>query len=204
MSHDVLGKGDAACLVCHDDPAKNPGMLKLADGSLVDIKGDVAAVCFRCHSTKYKEWKAGTHGKHQGKCTAAGCHDPHSPGFMYAQPLRPFVGNGFQFQVLSERTAFTPLMAPAPPPARALSRLVRGRGRSRRCRRRRSDGEHRHVRKVDPMSQDSKPMTAPEGVHPAEARRARLGTPPRAPLPRTARRSRAAASSRAWVPRQAS
>ena len=63
QGHDKLGKGNTACLACHDDPSRNPGMLKLADGSLIDIKGDVAQVCYRCHSAKYKEWKAGTHGK---------------------------------------------------------------------------------------------------------------------------------------------
>jgi hypothetical protein len=97
--------------------ARNPGMLKLADGSLVDIKGDVALVCYRCHSTKYKEWKAGTHGKHQAKCTAAGCHDPHTPGFIYASSLMPFIGTGFQFKVLSKREPFMPLASPALAPA---------------------------------------------------------------------------------------
>jgi hypothetical protein len=116
VGHVALGKGSVACLVCHDDPSRNPGKLKLADGTLVDIKGDVALVCYRCHSTKYKEWKAGTHGKHKGKCTAQGCHDPHTPQFIYADPLRPFVGNGFQFKVLSARTPFTPLARPAPAP----------------------------------------------------------------------------------------
>jgi hypothetical protein len=114
--HSALGRGEDACLACHDDPERDPGKLKLADGTFVDIKGDVAAVCYRCHSTKYKEWKAGTHGRHQAKCTSGGCHDPHTPGYIYAPPLRPFVGNGFQFKVLTEREAFKPLMAPAPPP----------------------------------------------------------------------------------------
>ena len=112
--HDVLGKDEAACLVCHDEPSKNPGMLKTVDGSLVDVKGDVSLVCFRCHSARYAEWKAGTHGKGQPKCTSAGCHDPHTPGFIYAGPLLPFVGTGFQFRVKPTRVAFTPLMAPAP------------------------------------------------------------------------------------------
>ena len=116
VGHDKLGVGDAACLVCHDDPTRNPGMLKLADGSLVDIKGDVAGVCYRCHSAKYKEWKAGTHGKHKDKCTAAGCHDPHTPGFMFAGPQMPFIGTGFQFKVLSRREPFKALASPAPAP----------------------------------------------------------------------------------------
>ncbi len=116
IGHDALGVGENACLTCHDDPNRDPSKLKLADGALVDIKGDVALVCYRCHSTKFREWKAGTHGKHQSKCTASGCHDPHTPGFIYAEPLRPFVGNGFQFKVLSQRAQFKPLAAPAPPP----------------------------------------------------------------------------------------
>ncbi len=57
--HDKLGPGEAACVVCHEDAEKNPGMLKTIDGSLVDIKGDVSLVCFRCHSQKYAAWKAG-------------------------------------------------------------------------------------------------------------------------------------------------
>jgi hypothetical protein len=112
-NHDKLGA--EACVVCHDDPTRNPGKLKLVDGTLIDIKGDVSLVCYRCHSTKYKEFKAGTHGKHQASCVAAGCHDPHTPGFIYARPLMPFIGSGFQFRVLSQRAAFKPLAAPAPP-----------------------------------------------------------------------------------------
>lgn len=116
QGHDVLGVGNKACLVCHDDPTRNPGMLKLADGSLIDINGDTALVCYRCHSTKYKEWKAGTHGKHKDKCTAAGCHDPHTPQYIYAGPTMPFIGTGWQFQVLSKRVPFMALMSPAPSP----------------------------------------------------------------------------------------
>jgi hypothetical protein len=116
IGHQALGQGSKACQVCHDDPNRDPGKLKLADGTLIPITGDVALVCYRCHSTKYKEWKAGEHGKHQGKCTADGCHDPHTPQFIYAEPLRPFVGNGFQFKVLSARTPFEPLARPAPAP----------------------------------------------------------------------------------------
>jgi hypothetical protein len=112
--HDVLGKGQAACLACHDDPSRNPGMLKSVDGTLVSVDGDVSLVCFRCHSGKYAEWKAGTHGKGLPKCTSAGCHDPHTPGYIYARPLLPFVGTGFQFRVLPVRGAFMPLMEPAP------------------------------------------------------------------------------------------
>jgi hypothetical protein len=114
VGHDKLGAGDEACLACHEDADRNPGMLKTIDGSLVEISGDVSLVCFRCHSAKYGEWKAGVHGRHQAKCTSAGCHDPHTPGWIYAGPLMPFVGTGFQFRVLPARQAFMPLMNPAP------------------------------------------------------------------------------------------
>jgi len=110
--HDVLGKDGAACLACHADPSTNPGKLVLIDGTLVDIKGDVAGVCFRCHSAKYNEWKAGTHGKAEAKCTAQGCHDPHSPSYIYAPPLLPFVGSGFQIRAVSDREGFKPLAGP--------------------------------------------------------------------------------------------
>lgn len=116
QGHDKLGKADTACLACHDDPAKDPGKLKLADGSLIDITGHVAQVCYRCHSAKYQEWTAGIHGKNKPKCTSSGCHDPHTPGYIYAEPLRPFVATGFQFAAVSERVAFTPLAAPPPDP----------------------------------------------------------------------------------------
>lgn len=152
--HDRLGEGSAACLICHDDPERDPGKLKLIDGSLVDITDvvpptkkaprvngssedsditgditgdvtgditsditfeippDVSAVCYRCHSEKYKEWRSGIHGKREAKCTSAGCHNPHSPSWIYADPLLPFVGTGFQVRTVSEGATFTPLAGP--------------------------------------------------------------------------------------------
>lgn len=117
--HDKLGRGSAACLVCHDDSNRNPGKLKTIDGSLIDITGDDSLVCVRCHEAKYREFRAGVHGKHEASCVAAGCHDPHTPQYIYAGPLRPFQGTGFQFKVLPEHVAFKPLMAP--PPAAAVA-----------------------------------------------------------------------------------
>jgi hypothetical protein len=123
--HDRLGPGKQACLVCHDDPSRDPGKLKLIDGSLIDITGDVSQVCYRCHEDKYKEWKAGTHGKRQPKCTSAGCHDPHSPSWIYAGPLLPFTGTGFQVRAVSERQPFRPLAsAPLPAPVETPSWLL--------------------------------------------------------------------------------
>jgi hypothetical protein len=113
--HDILG--DEACLVCHDDPTRNPGKLKLPDGSLVDIQGDISPVCQRCHFRQYDQWKAGTHGKNQPKCTSAGCHDPHTPGYIFVPALAPFLGSGIQVRVLPQTVAFTPFPPPAEYPA---------------------------------------------------------------------------------------
>lgn len=116
--HDALGSAKSdACLVCHSDPTANPGILKVVGGGTVAVNGDVSLVCFGCHEAKYKEFKAGTHGRHQASCVAAGCHDPHTPGYIYAAALPPFLGTGFQFKVLPVRVPFKPLMSPPAPPA---------------------------------------------------------------------------------------
>jgi hypothetical protein len=115
--HDVLGKGDAACLVCHDATTRNPGMLRAVDGTLVDVKtGDISRLCQKCHFQKYDEFVAGIHGKSEESCVAAGCHDPHSPGYFNVPALPPFLGTGFQVRIFPERAAFTPLPGPPLPP----------------------------------------------------------------------------------------
>ncbi|MDZ4179051.1 MAG: hypothetical protein U1E29_07445 [Coriobacteriia bacterium] len=72
-------------------------------------------MCYRCHSTKYAEWQAGVHGRSQPKCTSAGCHDPHTPSYIYVDPLLPFVGTGTQVRAVSDRQPFTPMAAPPVP-----------------------------------------------------------------------------------------
>jgi hypothetical protein len=110
--HDQLGEGEDACYTCHADAAEDPGMLKLADGSLIDITGDVSQVCYRCHFDKYADFVVGDHGHLRDGCTDAGCHDPHTPMYIYAEPLLPFTGSGFQFRGLAEREPFMPLAKP--------------------------------------------------------------------------------------------
>lgn len=113
--HDTLGTGTKACLACHDDPTRNPGRLILPDGGLVDITGDVSRVCQRCHFEKYREFKAGIHGKHQPKCSAQGCHDPHTPSWIYLKALPPFQGTGIEINAVgSDREPFKPLASPPP------------------------------------------------------------------------------------------
>lgn len=124
--HDVLGKKSAACLVCHSSPKADPGKLKLIDGSTADItnKAAVSRVCYRCHENKYREWKVGAHGKRPG-CTAAGCHDPHTPGWISISPLLPFIGTSIQVKVLPEREPFRALPpAPNAPPIETPGWLV--------------------------------------------------------------------------------
>ncbi len=114
--HDVLGKGDEACLVCHESPAKDPGRLRLVGGGTVLVTGDVSRLCFGCHSQKYAEWKAGMHGR-APSCVTQGCHDPHTPGWIGIAPLTPFLGTTIETRILPQRVPFTALPpAPAPPP----------------------------------------------------------------------------------------
>jgi hypothetical protein len=117
QKHDILGQGDKACLACHDDPAKNPEMLILPDGSFVSVRGDVSRTCQRCHFDKYEQFKAGVHGKNQPKCTSAGCHDPHTPSWIYVAALPPFQGTGVEVKAVGvNREPFKPLASPPVPP----------------------------------------------------------------------------------------
>lgn len=115
--HDILGQGDKACLACHDVPTRNPGMLILPDGSLVEVNGDTSRTCQRCHFEKYQQFKAGVHGKKQPKCTAAGCHDAHTPSWIYIAALPPFQGTGLEVKAVgADREPFKPLASPPLPP----------------------------------------------------------------------------------------
>ncbi len=123
--HDTLGKDEKACLMCHDDPSRNPGMLIAPDGSLIDIKGDVSRVCQRCHFEKYTEWQEGIHGKNMPRCTAAGCHDPHTPSWIYVAALPPFLGTGIEVHAVAPHEVFKPLAGPpVDPPVYTPTALV--------------------------------------------------------------------------------
>lgn len=115
--HDTLGAGSEGCLACHDDPGADPGQLVLPDGSLVDITGEISRVCQRCHFEKYREWQVGIHGKRQPTCTSAGCHDPHTPSWIYVPALPPFQGTGVEVRAVSQREPFAPMAGPPVAPA---------------------------------------------------------------------------------------
>jgi hypothetical protein len=76
------------------------------------VTGDVSQVCQRCHFEKYREWEAGIHGKDAPKCSASGCHDPHSPSWIYMEALPPFQGTGVEILAVGNRQPFQPLAGP--------------------------------------------------------------------------------------------
>ena len=60
---------------------------------------DVTLLCAKCHGPKYRDWKAGVHGRQNGywdatkgpkeKLRCIQCHDPHKPAFPPIKPLAP-------------------------------------------------------------------------------------------------------------------
>lgn len=78
------------CLDCHD--ATNRDVLHLASGEAVPFE-ESYRLCGQCHGEKYRDWRAGVHGRRSGAWNGhktyllcAHCHNPHQPRF---QPLKP-------------------------------------------------------------------------------------------------------------------
>lgn len=78
------------CLDCHD--AGNRDQLHLAGGQPVPFE-ESYQVCGQCHGEKYRDWRAGVHGRRVGQWNGAKryllcvhCHSPHQPRF---KPLAP-------------------------------------------------------------------------------------------------------------------
>ena len=78
------------CLDCHD--AVNRDMLHLASGELVPFE-ESYRLCGQCHGDKYRDWRAGVHGRRTGHwdgekeyLLCVHCHDSHHPAF---EPIRP-------------------------------------------------------------------------------------------------------------------
>ena len=81
------------CLGCHD--REDFDKLTLFNGGKIDLARS-SQLCGQCHSTSYKLWQSGLHGKVVGKwngpkkitpCTR--CHDPHQPVYKAQQPEPP-------------------------------------------------------------------------------------------------------------------
>jgi hypothetical protein len=73
------------CLDCHD--LENRDVLRLASGATVPFT-ESYRLCGQCHGDKYRDWRAGIHGRRVGDWDGAktyllcvSCHNPHSPGF---------------------------------------------------------------------------------------------------------------------------
>ena len=78
------------CLDCHD--ADNRDVLRLASGEPVPFE-ESYRLCGQCHGEKYRDWRAGVHGRRIGQWNGAKqyllcvhCHSPHQPKF---KPLAP-------------------------------------------------------------------------------------------------------------------
>jgi hypothetical protein len=81
------------CLDCHD--AANRDVLHLAGGEPVPFE-ESYRLCGQCHGDKYRDWRAGVHGRRTGRWDGAKtyllcvhCHDAHAPRFQPIEPLPP-------------------------------------------------------------------------------------------------------------------
>jgi hypothetical protein len=78
------------CLDCHD--ATNRDMLHLASGERLPFS-ESYRLCGQCHGEKYRDWRAGVHGRrtgdwngHKAYLLCANCHNPHQPRFKPVEP----------------------------------------------------------------------------------------------------------------------
>jgi hypothetical protein len=95
MHTDINLKHDAEhrwCLDCHD--GANRDRLHLASGEPVPFE-ESYRLCGQCHGEKYRDWRAGAHGRRVGQWASSGskqyllcahCHNPHEPRFKAIQP----------------------------------------------------------------------------------------------------------------------
>jgi hypothetical protein len=81
------------CLDCHS--ATDRDKLHLANGELVEFT-ESYKLCGQCHGDKYRDWRAGVHGRRSGNwdghktyLLCVNCHNAHSPAFKPLKPLPP-------------------------------------------------------------------------------------------------------------------
>ncbi len=89
FSHDAERRW---CLDCHD-PVKRD-FLHLSDGERIPFT-ESYRLCGQCHGDKYRDWRAGIHGKRVGMWDGpktyylcVNCHNPHTPRFKGVQELQ--------------------------------------------------------------------------------------------------------------------
>jgi hypothetical protein len=83
FSHDAEHRW---CLDCHD--ARKRDFLHLTNGDLVPFT-ESYRLCGQCHGDKFRDWRAGVHGKRVGRWDGrktyflcVNCHNPHAPRFQ--------------------------------------------------------------------------------------------------------------------------
>ncbi len=81
------------CLDCHDPVDRDS--LHLASGERIPFD-ESYRLCGQCHGEKYRDWKAGVHGRrtgmwngHKQYLLCAHCHNPHQPRFHPLAPKPP-------------------------------------------------------------------------------------------------------------------
>jgi formate-dependent nitrite reductase cytochrome c552 subunit len=81
------------CLDCHS--ASDRDKLHLAGGELIEFT-ESYKLCGQCHGDKYRDWRAGVHGRRSGNwdghktyLLCVNCHNAHSPAFKPLKPLPP-------------------------------------------------------------------------------------------------------------------
>ncbi|MDH5475178.1 MAG: hypothetical protein OEX22_05755 [Cyclobacteriaceae bacterium] len=80
------------CATCHND--NNLDELQSLTNKGISLNHSYQ-LCGQCHSTQYKDWQGGAHGKRLGGWTSprvvnscVNCHNPHSPAFESKWPAR--------------------------------------------------------------------------------------------------------------------
>ncbi|WP_417444229.1 cytochrome c3 family protein [Joostella sp.] len=78
------------CLTCHN--SKNMDNLQSLTGQDIDFNKSYE-VCSQCHTTQFKDWKGGAHGKNisgwappRAINSCVNCHNPHQPKFNQRLP----------------------------------------------------------------------------------------------------------------------
>jgi Cytochrome c7 and related cytochrome c len=86
-------QGQRWCLDCHD--IANRDKLRLASGERVGFD-ESYRLCGQCHGDKYRDWRAGVHGKRTGMWNGekqyllcVHCHNPHDPRYKPIAPMPP-------------------------------------------------------------------------------------------------------------------
>ena len=81
------------CLDCHSSEDRD--QLHLASGKLIPFE-ESYKLCGQCHGDKYRDWRAGVHGRRSGNwdgdktyLLCVHCHDAHDPAFKPLEPLPP-------------------------------------------------------------------------------------------------------------------